>query len=234
MDRDWLAERLEAGASIEAIAREAGKHPSTVAEWVNRHGLRSRHADRHAARGPLSVEDLEPLVAVGMSVRQIARELDRSPTTIRHWLRRHGMKTAAARLVRRDGSTASEVMRDCPRHGWTWFRRVGSQTHYRCARCVTQAVTERRRKVKEILVDEAGGACAACGYRACIGVLQFHHLDPSTKRFHLGRDGVTRSIEAARAEARKCILLCANCHTEVELGVRALPVTSESASPSPG
>lgn len=234
MDRDWLAERLEAGASIEAIARETGKHPSTVADLVNKYGLRSHHADRHAARGPLSVEDLEPLVAVGMSVRQIARELDRSPTTIRHWLRRHGMKTAAARLVRRDGSTAPEVMRDCPRHGWTWFRRVGSQTHYRCARCVTQAVTERRRKVKEILVDEAGGACAACGYRACIGVLQFHHLDPSTKRFHLGRDGVTRSIAAARAEARKCILLCANCHTEVELGVRVLPVTSESAPPSPG
>jgi transposase-like protein len=234
MDRDWLAARLEAGESIEGIAREVGGDPSTVARWVNHHGLVSTHAVRHAARGPLAVEDLAPLVAVGMSVRQIARELDRSPTTVRHRLRRHGMKTAAARLVRRDGSTAPEVMRDCPRHGWTTFRRVGTQSHYRCARCVTQAVTERRRRIKEILVDEAGGECVSCGYRACIGVLQFHHLDPSTKRFHLGRDGVTRSIEAARAEARKCVLLCANCHTEVELGVRVLPVTSESAPPSAG
>jgi hypothetical protein len=104
---------------------------------------------------------------------------------------------------------------------------------YRCARCIVDAVSDRRRRVKEILVDEAGGECASCGYRACIGVLQFHHVDPATKRFHLGREGVSRSLEAARAEARKCVLLCANCHVEVELGVRVLPVTSEGA-PFPG
>jgi len=226
MDKHWLAGRLEAGDSIEKIAREVGRHPSTVAYWANKHGLRSRHADKHAARGPLSREDLEPLVAVGMSVRQIARELERSAGTIRHWLRHYDMRTVTAQRVRRDGSTASEVVRDCPRHGWTWFRKVGSQTHYRCARCVVEAVTDRRRKVKEILVDEAGGQCAVCGYQDCIGLLQFHHVDPATKRFHLGREGATRSIEKARTEAKKCILLCANCHAEVEHGFRLLPVTS--------
>ena len=51
MDRDWLAGRLEAGDSIEAIAREVGRHPSTVAYWVNRHGLVSQYAPRHASRG---------------------------------------------------------------------------------------------------------------------------------------------------------------------------------------
>jgi len=166
-----------------------------------------------------------------MSIRQIARELDRSPGTIRHWLRRYDMRTVPARRVRRDGSTAEEVVRDCPRHGWTWFRKVGSQTHYRCARCVVEAVTERRRQIKEILVEEAGGQCAACGYDDCMAVLQFHHLDPSTKRFHLGREGVTRSLARAREEARKCILLCANCHAEVEAGLRSVPVTSSNADP---
>jgi transposase-like protein len=234
VDKDWLAARLEAGESIEAIARKAGKHPATVAYWVNQHGLASRHAPRHAPRGPLRREDLEPLVASGMSVRQIAGELDRSPGTIRHWLRQYDMKTVRARRVRRDGSTAPEVVRDCPRHGWTWFRKVGSQTHYRCARCVVEAVSERRRRVKEILVQEAGGECAACGYRDCIAVLQFHHLDPSTRRFHLGLEGVTRSLERARAEAGKCVLLCANCHAEVEAGFRTVPVTSSCpASSSP-
>jgi transposase-like protein len=155
MDKDWLAARLDAGDSIEAIAREVGRDPSTVAYWVNTHGLRSRHAERHAPRGPLAREDLEPLVEVGMSIRQIARELERSPTTIRHWLRHHGLRTKPARLTRRDGSTADEIGRDCPRHGWTWFRRVGAQTHYRCAKCVVEAVSDRRRRVKEILVAEA-------------------------------------------------------------------------------
>jgi transposase-like protein len=231
MDRDWLTARLEAGDSIEAIAREVRKHPGTVAYWVNRHGLRSMHAERHAARGGLAREHLEPLVECGMSIRQIARELDRSPGTIRHWLREYDLKTVPARRVRRDGSTAPEVVRDCPRHGWTWFRRVGSQTHYRCARCVVEAVSERRRLVKEILVAEAGGECAACGYRACIGALQFHHLDPASKRFSVAREGVTRSLERARAEARKCVLLCANCHAEVETGFRTIPVTSSDADP---
>jgi transposase-like protein len=233
MDKDWLAARLDAGDSIEAIAREVGRHPSTIAHWVNKHGLQSSHASRHGPRGPIARGDLEPLIAVGMSIRQIARELDRSPTTIRHWLRHHDLRTVTAQRVRRDASTSAEVMRDCPRHGWTWFRRVGVQTRYRCARCVVEAVSDRRRKVKEILVDEAGGECVACGYRDCLGVLQFHHIDPTTKKFHLGREGVARSIERAREEARKCILLCANCHAEVELGFRLLPVTSDEA-PFPG
>jgi transposase-like protein len=52
MEREWLAERLEAGVSIEAIAREVGRHPSTVSYWARKHGLTSSHAARHAARGP--------------------------------------------------------------------------------------------------------------------------------------------------------------------------------------
>src|SRR4051812_13392945 len=127
MDRDWLAARLEAGDSMEAIAREVGRHPSTVSYWVNRHGLTSVHADRHATRGGIPRDVLEPLVVCGMSIRQIARELDRSPATVRHWLRRYELKTVTAQRVRRDGSTEPEVIRDCPRHGWTTFRHVGAQ-----------------------------------------------------------------------------------------------------------
>jgi hypothetical protein len=48
-------------------------------------------------------------------------------------------------------------------------------------------VAERRRRVKRVLVEEAGGCCAACGYDACVAALQFHHLDPPTKSFALMR-----------------------------------------------
>jgi transposase-like protein len=222
------AAELEAGRSIEAIAREVGRAPSTVAYWVNRYGLTSTHAHRHAARGPLTRDDLESLIAAGMTVREIARELDRSPSTVRHWLRHHGLRTQVARRVRRDGSTAPAVTRDCPRHGWTTFRRVGAQTHYRCARCVVEAVSNHRRNLKEVLIADAGGCCTLCGYDRCRAALQFHHLDPSTKLFEVSGRGVTRSLERAREEARKCVLLCANCHAEVESGSSRLPV------PSPG
>jgi transposase-like protein len=227
VDKDWLAARLEAGESIEAIARKAGKQPATVAYWMNKHGLKSGYAARHAARGPLAREQLETLVEAGLSIRQIAREVDRGATTVRHWLRRYGLRTQPSRYAPRDASAGAELMRECPMHGWTWFRRIGTATRYRCSQCAVEAVSNRRRRMKQILVEEAGGACVACGYDAFTPVLQFHHLDPARKRFHLGREGVTRSLERARAEASKCVLLCANCHVEVELGFRELPVTSD-------
>ena len=70
---------------------------------------------------------------------------------------------------------------------------------------------------------EAGGCCVLCGYSESPGALQFHHVDPATKSFSLGAAGLTRSLAKARAEAAKCVLLCARCHAEVELGVKRLP-----------
>ena len=86
-----------------------------------------------------------------------------------------------------------------------------------------------RRKVKRILVEEAGGACAVCGYSRFDAALQFHHVDPTEKSFALSREGVTRSLARARAEAQKCVLLCANCHAEVEGGFVELPLRSDGA-----
>jgi hypothetical protein len=79
-------------------------------------------------------------------------------------------------------------------------------------------------KGKANLVEEAGGQCALCCYARCIGALHFHHLVPSEKSFALSHEGVTRSLEKARAEVRKCVLLCSNCHAEVEAGVTRLPL----------
>jgi 5-methylcytosine-specific restriction endonuclease McrA len=93
---------------------------------------------------------------------------------------------------------------------------------WRCLKCRSEAVSRRRRRVKEILVAEAGGACATCGYSGCVAALEFHHLDPRAKRFSVAGRGVTRSLAAAREEAQKCVLLCSNCHAEVEAGVREL------------
>ena len=68
-------------------------------------------------------------------------------------------------------------------------------------------------------MEEAGGRCQLCGYGRYQGALQFHHLDPTTKEFAISRQGVTRAFAELREEAAKCILLCANCHAEVEAGL---------------
>ena len=80
MEAPWLASQLDAGRSIESIAREAGLSPSTVAYWVNKHGLTSQHAERHRARGGLTREQLEPLVEAGVPIREIAEQLGVSYT----------------------------------------------------------------------------------------------------------------------------------------------------------
>jgi hypothetical protein len=56
-------------------------------------------------------------------------------------------------------------------------------------------------------------------YDRCIGALQFHHRDGRMKEFGLADRGLTRSLEAVQKEAAKCVLLCANCHAEVEAGI---------------
>lgn len=218
-----MKERLEARESMEAIAREAGKSPSTVAYWANKHGLVSAHAERHQARGPIAEEALRSLVEQGLSVRQIASELGRSATSVRHWLRRYVLETQP---LSRTPHTADAVMRECPRHGWAVHAR-DNQGYVRCPRCRSERVVERRRKVKGILVAESGGACAMCGYEEYACALQFHHLDPAKKRFEIGGRGLTRALESLREEARKCVLLCANCHAAVEAGVANLPPVPE-------
>jgi transposase-like protein len=226
MEAEWLAEQLEAGRSIEAIARDTGRAPSTVAYWVNKHGLRSLHALRHRAKGGLTREQLEPLVAAGIPIRAMAEQLGVSYTTVRHWLRRHDLTTARARRLaetapaRANGWESVEGI--CPHHGPVTFVRRGTEC-FRCQRCRSEAVDRRRRKIKRILVEEAGGSCLICGYSRTLAGLHFHHVDPASKVFGLGERGVTISLEAARAEARKCVLLCSNCHAEVETGIASLP-----------
>ena len=61
-----------------------------------------------------------------------------------------------------------------------------------------------------------------CGYARCIVSLSFHHVDPATKLFPM-TVSAGKSLAAYRAEAKKCVLLCSNCHGEVEAGLVASP-----------
>jgi DNA-binding transcriptional ArsR family regulator len=159
---------------------------------------------------------LEQLVEERLTTRQIAEAVGRSQSTVRYWLRRYGLTTVRAR--RDDELVGKYVTRVCQRHGEARFVLEG-RGYFRCTRCRAERVAERRRRVKAELVAEAGGRCAICGYDRYLGALNFHHLDPSEKSFGVARGGVTLGIERMRAEARKCMLLCANCHAEVEAGV---------------
>jgi transposase len=230
MDRESLRLLLAQGESIERIAKRFGKHPSTVSYWMAKHDLVAVNREKHAARGALPRDRLEALVLAGLTIAEIAAEVDRGKATVRHWLERYGLRTrnrAGRRPADAKAKAAGElvVTRDCATHGATVFV-LDSRGSYRCRRCRSEAVTRRRRRVKLVLVAEAGGCCAACGYDRHPAALVFHHPDPAQKRLVVSARGFGLSLDTLRAEAKKCILLCANCHAEVECGALTLAVDS--------
>lgn len=235
MDKQSLESLLDQGVSIERIATRFGKDPSTISYWMKKYGLVSPYKEKHAAKGGLEKEQLEALVQAGMTIAEIADRVSLSKATVRHWLRRYALRTQngrgrrpheLAKAAREDGHLTTVL--DCRHHGETEFVLEG-RGHYRCKRCRVEAVVRHRRKIKAILVEEAGGRCCICGYDRCYGALEFHHLDPADKLHEVSRYGVTLSLEAARREAAKCILLCSNCHAEVEGGVSYVPATVAAA-----
>ena len=181
--------------------------------------------DQRRRRRGLDRASLEALIETGATMREMADVLEVSPYTVQYWLKKLGLRTKNGVGRRRHvkGRKLSVSTGTCGRHGETQFV---FQEHggYRCKRCRAEAVARRRRRVKELLVKEAGGRCLLCGYDKCQAALHFHHIDPSTKSFGLAKAGITRAIDEVRREAAKCILVCSNCHAEVESGIASVPV----------
>jgi hypothetical protein len=95
-----------------------------------------------------------------------------------------------------------------------------------------------RRRVKLMknkATDYAGNACFICGYSKCKDALEFHHRRPDQKNFGIG-NRYACSWKVLKCEIDKCVLLCANCHREVEAGITKLisAVEVEGSIPSRG
>jgi hypothetical protein len=133
---------------------------------------------------------------------------------------------ANKRIHGKHGDSRKRIKSTCRNHGLTDFALRGQ--YYRCLRCASEAVMRRRRAVRLLLIEEFGGVCVICGYDVAIA-LEFHHLDPGAKAFGLAAGGLTRSYEALREEASKCVLLCSNCHAQVEAGTLRPPVNLADA-----
>jgi DNA-directed RNA polymerase subunit M/transcription elongation factor TFIIS len=76
----------------------------------------------------------------------------------------------------------------------------------------------KRYKVDCLQKEKEIVGCYLCGYNKCHHSLHFHHIDPKTKLFNLGDQIRSVSYEKIQQEINKCVLLCSNCHYEVESG----------------
>ncbi|HEY2770238.1 MAG TPA: helix-turn-helix domain-containing protein [Solirubrobacteraceae bacterium] len=240
MERERLELLLDERLSLEQLAARLRTEEAVVIFWLGAYDLEIPDPAKHAAKGGIERERLTALVDEGLSIAQIAGQVGLSKTTVRYWMKRFGLRSRNVRPPsiadekRKAKAAGVNVINSvCHRHGETEFVLEG-RGYYRCKTCRAEGISRHRRRLKETLASEAGGCCCVCGYDRYLGALAFHHLDPEQKRLGLACGGLTLSLQTLRAEAQKCILLCSNCHAEVEAGITDIPATVLRRQLEPG
>ena len=98
-------------------------------------------------------------------------------------------------------------------------RRQKAKEHYEAnkkhivARSIANNITSRKwyGQLKHKL------ACCVCGEDESV-CLDFHHIDPKTKKFEISGIGRSKSKKTLIEEINKCACLCANCHRKHHAG----------------
>jgi hypothetical protein len=117
---------------------------------------------------------------------------------------------------KREWPDAVYEFRTCSVHGLVKFRlRKETKSSYICTKCASERVSRIQKGDARKLKIAAGGKCIRCGYDRCLDALHFHHRDPKDKEFQLSRCR-HYTYERKLLETKKCDLVCANCHAEIE------------------
>jgi hypothetical protein len=168
---------------------------------------------------------LENDVNQNLSTRKIAEKNGVSQGTVKHWLKKYNLKTN--HLIGSKKTYGDHKF--CPKCNTTlpineYYNKSTKEStkingHGWCKNCTNKATVERQRQLKQKCIDYKGGKCFICGYNTYAGALEFHHLNPKDKDYAISRFK-NRKFESIVGELDKCVLLCSNCHKEVEGGVK--------------
>lgn len=97
------------------------------------------------------------------------------------------------------------------------IRNKSANNRQYCYDCLPEGKTATRAVYTELIKKKYGGKCIICGYDRCMSALEFHHLDPNKKEGIVSDNNGT--VEKSLIEAKKCILICSNCHREIHANV---------------
>lgn len=111
--------------------------------------------------------------------------------------------------LHREGKSISEISKIVGRCYATVKYHLKPEERTRVNESKNLRVKEARRKLKM----EFGGCCSLCGYCKSLNSLHFHHPDDN-KEADVSR-ALYNSYEQAFEEAKKCKLVCSNCHGEL-------------------
>jgi hypothetical protein len=136
------------------------------------------------------------LVSQGLSSRKIAVHLSVCQATIKHWLKKYGLKT----------------QHNGPGHIYNVAQCIvcGRSTKSQRKLCPTHYQRLRRYRTKKRAVEILGGKCIKCGWSGRLAGYEFHHIG-GDKSFEIGNVRGKR-WSSIRKELAKCELWCATCH----------------------
>lgn len=102
-----------------------------------------------------------------------------------------------------------------------WYKGLSGQKKQE----VKDRVNSRSKAIKQEILEKINKIKGKYGCFVCEEnepcCLDFHHLDPSTKKFNISVS-YRRSTKKFLDELDKCIVLCANCHRKLHAGIIAL------------
>lgn len=82
-----------------------------------------------------------------------------------------------------------------------------------CKECRNKYIYEREQRIRNEFFAKWKKPCQKCGEQR-LYLIQFHHIDPATKKFGISDGLLKRKIEICEEEVKKCVCLCSNCHDE--------------------
>lgn len=153
------------------------------------------------------IKRLTEMYEEGELISTIVIELNRSDRSICHKVNR--LKLSRKKPLKRIKQSVEEK------------RKYNINWHNRNKEKVFLLRNQRARQLKQDLVDSLGGCCIKCGYNNCLNALDFHHKSGKKEAnisLLISQGSKTRAIE----EAKKCVVLCSNCHREFHSGLFSL------------
>lgn len=184
----------------------------------------------------MNYSTLKDLIDKKLSIRNIATELNTSPSNIRYWLKKHEFKTdPSPRKGVRSPSTDYEnlTIHKCIKCNidkpigqfYMVDRKYSNKPCSYCRSCSREKLQNKQyNDYKRLAVEYKGSKCICCGYSKCLKALEFHHVDPRKKDFNISqsmswRKYTSKSEEELKIELDKCVLVCSNCHREIHAGI---------------
>lgn len=167
----------------------------------------------------------EYLVTQPLNIVEIAHHLGVAKNTVQWWLKKLNLKP---KKVGCNIAENGKIFRQCyqckkVKELTKEFFVISGKNNYvgSCKECANLRCATEQKRFKEKCLEYKGGKCVKCGYNQCIASIDFHHVDPEEKDFHVCVQR-KKPWPYVKAELDKCIALCKNCHAELHYNRKLL------------